>query len=73
MDTNELYAKGKEALEKLAEYAAELRSHDNMPLSGNRPFVAMHDDLALELERMKMNHMHLLERSQAQNQIISPN
>jgi hypothetical protein len=72
MDTNELFAKGKEALDKLQEYATALREHDAMPLTGNRPFVAMHDDLALELERMKMNHMHLLERSQAQSQIVAP-
>lgn len=72
MDTNELFAKGKEALDTLATYAAALREHDQMPLSGNRPFVAMHDDMALELERMKMNHMHLLERSQAQSQIAVP-
>lgn len=72
MDTNELFAKGKAALDALAEYARVLREHDQMPLTGNRPFVALHDDVALEVERMKMNHMHLLERSQAQSQIVAP-
>lgn len=60
----DLKERGDKALEALELYARTLRNANNMPLTQNRPFVALHDDIALEVERMRLNHRHLLERSQ---------
>lgn len=74
MEIDELYNLGDEVLDMLKEYAQAFRDQDAMPLTSNRPFVALHDDLQLELQRMGLNHQHLLERSQtATSGLITPN
>jgi hypothetical protein len=75
-DTNveALYELGNGAKEALERYATALREADMMPLTRNRRFVALNDDLQLELQRSALNHQHLLERSQQNGSgLVVPN
>lgn len=74
LDVETLYELGNAAKEQLGQYAQAIREMDLLPLIRNRRFIALNDDLHLEIQRVALNHQHLLERSQQQNSgLVIPN